>query len=116
MTILARSRAHIEPPFEVGPLLRLQSAARSPRRRPNQSRTPFFKGLAAQLGDPIQLRRDATAGEQAVDHQRQALPAEVVDHYQHPEATPIAQDVGGEVEAPALVWPLREVIGARVPP
>jgi len=67
-----------------------------------------LKGLAAQLGDPVQLTRDATAGERAVDHQRQALPAEVVDHHQHPEAPPVAQDVGSEVEAPALVRTLRD--------
>src|SRR5262249_19017923 len=63
---------------------------------------------ATQLGNPVELARDAATGERAVDHQGQALPAEIVDDDEDPEATPIRQDIGSEVEAPALVRPLRD--------
>ena len=58
---------------------------------------------AAQLGDAVELTGDAMAGQRAIGDQRQALPAEVVDHHQNPQAPAVAQDVRGEVEAPALV-------------
>jgi hypothetical protein len=67
-----------------------------------------LKGLAAQRRGPIQLAGDVTAGKRAVDDQGQTLPAEVVDHHQHPKGAPIIQDIGGEVERPALVRPLRD--------
>jgi len=55
------------------------------------------------------------AGQRAIDHRRQALAAEVVDHHQHPQTTAVAQHIRREVEAPALVRCLRIVMGARVP-
>ena len=43
-------------------------------------------GTPRSLGDPVELARDPQAGERVVDDQRQALPAEVVDHGQDAEA------------------------------
>jgi hypothetical protein len=56
----------------------------------------------------FQLAGDASAGQRTIGDQRQAFPAEVVDHHQHPEAPAVAQDVRGEVQAPALVRCLRD--------
>jgi hypothetical protein len=47
-------------------------------------------------------------GQRAIGHQRQALPAEVVDHHENAQAPATAQHIRGEVEAPALVLRLRK--------
>ena len=59
-------------------------------------------------GDQLaELAHDAGPGERSVDHRGQALAREVVDDVQHPEAAPIVQRIGDEVQAPALVRSLR---------
>ena len=65
-------------------------------------------GIAPTLGDGVKLARHPFAGQRGVDHRRQALPAEVVDHTQDAEASAVAQRVGNKVEAPALVAVLRD--------
>ena len=65
---------------------------------------------------PVELTRDAMAGERGVDDQRQALPGEVVDHHQHPEAPAVGS--GRRTTKSRLQrWfvPCGIVIGARVP-
>ena len=63
---------------------------------------------AAQLDEPVEFTSDPPSGQRGVGHERQTLPGEVVDDHQHPEQPPIRQNVGHEVEAPALVRPLRQ--------
>ena len=65
-------------------------------------------GIAAALGDLVELAADPLAGERVVDDGCQALPAEVVDDAQDAEAPAVGQGVGDEVEAPALVGILRD--------
>jgi len=64
--------------------------------------------LASGVDKTVELAGDPTAGQRAVDHQGQALPREVVDHHQNPEAFPVGEHVGDEVQAPALVGSLRQ--------
>ena len=64
--------------------------------------------LSAGRNDRVELARHPPAGDRRVDNQRQALAGEVVDNDKHPEATPVGQHVGDEVEAPALVDSLRQ--------
>ena len=56
----------------------------------------------------IELACHPAAGDRRVDDQRQAFAGEVVDNNEHPEAAAIGQHVRDEVEAPALVGPLRQ--------
>lgn len=55
----------------------------------------------------IQLPRNPGSGQRRVGHQRQAFPREVVDHAQDAEPPAACKGIGYEVEAPALVGPLR---------
>lgn len=55
----------------------------------------------------LQLPDDPVAGERSVGHQRQALPAIVIDHGQHPEPPAIRQRIADEIQAPAHVRCLR---------
>src|SRR6476620_9655545 len=48
------------------------------------------------------------ARQRGAGHERQALTSEVIDDHQHPEAAAVREQVGDEVEAPALVEPLRQ--------
>ena len=48
------------------------------------------------------------AGQRRVGHKRQALAAEVVDHSQHSEPSPVRQRIADEVEAPADVGRVRQ--------
>ena len=68
-------------------------------------------GIAALLGDAVELARYVFAGERVVD-----VPAKVVDDAQDAEATTIGQRVEHEVEAAALLggWPSAPVCPGHV--
>ena len=51
------------------------------------------------LGDDVEFPGDTFARDRVVDEGRQALPAEVVDDAQDPEAAAVGQRVGDKVEA-----------------
>lgn len=55
----------------------------------------------------IQLSADPRAGDRRIGDQAHALPAVVIDHGKDPEPAPAGEGIGHEVEAPALVRPLR---------
>ena len=63
---------------------------------------------ATQLRDPVQLAANANAGDRLIDDGGQALPAEVVDHAEDAKPAAISQSIRHEVQAPALVRPLRD--------
>ena len=63
---------------------------------------------AARLDDALELSDHATSTQRNVYHERQAFAGEVINHDQHAETASISQYVGDEVQAPALVRPLRQ--------
>ena len=70
--------------------------------------TDDHAGGATRLRDPVQLAGNADAGDRSIDDGGQALPAEVVDHAEDTEPAAINQSIRHEVQAPALVRPLRD--------
>ena len=65
-------------------------------------------GLPATGDDLAQFAHNPHARQRGVDDQGQAFPREVIDDREHTEAPTVVERVGEEVEAPALVWPLRD--------
>lgn len=63
--------------------------------------------LGAPGDDGIQLASHTGTGERRVGHQRQTFPREVADDGEHTEAPAIGERIRDEVEAAALVRPLR---------
>lgn len=59
------------------------------------------------LGDLVQLAGDTFTRERVIDHNGQALPAEVVNDAQDTKAPAINQDIRDEVQASALIGALR---------
>src|SRR5690606_9836509 len=55
--------------------------------------------------DGIELTHDAPAAKRGVRNKCQALARVVVHHGEHPEAPPVGEGIGDEVQAPALVGP-----------
>ena len=59
--------------------------------------------IPARSGDPIQLTGDTRTAYGSIYHDGQAFPAEVINHVQHPEPTPVFQRVRHAVEQPPLL-------------
>ena len=63
---------------------------------------------AKQGNQTVQFTGYPHARERGIDLQRQAFPREVIDHDEDPEAASVDEDVGYEVQRPALVPALRD--------
>ncbi len=68
----------------------------------------YHQRQATLFSEVVQFACDTNSGERRVDYERQTLSGEVIDDHQHPEAPAVSQHVRDEVEAPALVWALRD--------